>query len=125
MPESGLRDRFARPLRNLRLSVTDRCNLRCEYCMPEDDYAWLPREDVLQFEETSVLVDIFLALGVDTIRLTGGEPLLRRNLPALVRMIAAKRGPKDLALTTNGVLLGDRVDELKVAGLARVTVRLD
>jgi len=93
--------------------------------MPEDDYAWLPREDVLQFEQTSVLIDAFLALGVDTIRLTGGEPLLRRNLPALVRMIAAKRGLKDLALTTNGVLLADRIDELKAAGLARVTVSLD
>jgi len=118
-------DALGRPLRNLRLSVTDRCNLRCEYCMPENDYAWLPREDVLLFEETSALVDVFVALGVDTIRLTGGEPLLRRNLPALVRMIAAKRGLKDLALTTNGVLLADRVDELKAAGLARVTVSLD
>jgi len=118
-------DALGRPLRNLRLSVTDRCNLRCEYCMPEDDYTWLPREDVLQFEETSVLVDAFLALGVETIRLTGGEPLLQRNLPALVRMIAVKRGLKDLALTTNGVLLGDRIDELKAAGLARVTVSLD
>ena len=120
-----MNDALGRPLRNLRLSVTDRCNLRCEYCMPEDDYAWLPREDVLQFEQTSVLIDAFLALGVDTIRLTGGEPLLRRNLPALVRMIAAKRGLKDLALTTNGVLLADRIDELKAAGLARVTVSLD
>src|SRR5881296_2785366 len=71
-------DTFARPLGNLRLSVTDRCNLRCEYCMPEDDYVWLPREDVLHFEETSALVDVFLSLGVDKVRLTGGEPLLRR-----------------------------------------------
>src|SRR6266481_538667 len=84
-----LLDSLSRPLRNLRLSVTDRCNLRCEYCMPEDDYAWLPREDVLHFEETSALVDVFLALGVDKIRLTGGEPLLRRDLASLVRMIAA------------------------------------
>jgi GTP 3',8-cyclase len=120
-----MNDALGRPLRNLRLSVTDRCNLRCEYCMPGDDYAWLPREDLLQFEETSALIDAFLALGVSTIRLTGGEPLLRRNLPALVRMIAAKRGLKDLALTTNGVLLADRIDELKAAGLARVTVSLD
>jgi len=120
-----MNDALGRPLRNLRLSVTDRCNLRCEYCMPEDDYAWLPREDVLQFEETSVLIDAFLALGVSTIRLTGGEPLLRRNLPALVRTIAAKRGLKDLALTTNGVRLAGRIDELKAAGLARVTVSLD
>src|SRR5207302_950800 len=72
-----LADTLGRPLRNLRLSVTDRCNLRCEYCMPEDDYAWLPREDVLHFEEISALVDVFITLGVDRLRLTGGEPLLR------------------------------------------------
>ncbi len=83
-PSSPMKDTLGRPLRNLRLSVTDRCNLRCEYCMPEDDYAWLPREDVLHFEETSALVDVFLALGVDKIRLTGGEPLLRRDVSALV-----------------------------------------
>src|SRR5205809_3549187 len=100
-----LLDTFARPLRNLRLSVTDRCNLRCQYCMPEDDYAWLPREDVLHFEEISRLVDVFIALGVDKVRLTGGEPLMRRDLPALVGMLAAKAGLTDLALTTNGVLL--------------------
>ena len=79
-PSSLMNDTLGRPLRNLRLSVTDRCNLRCEYCMPEDDYVWLPREDVLHFEEISALVDVFLALGVDKIRLTGGEPLLRRDL---------------------------------------------
>src|SRR5579862_1888493 len=118
-------DRLGRPLRNLRLSVTDRCNLRCEYCMPEDDYVWLPREDVLHFEETSALVDIFLSLGVDKVRLTGGEPLLRRDVPALVRMLAAKPGLADLALTTNGVLLEDQVDALKAAGLGRITVSLD
>src|SRR5437899_7480097 len=118
-------DTFARPLRNLRLSVTDRCNLRCEYCMPEDDYVWLPREDVLHFEETSALVDVFIALGVDRIRLTGGEPLLRRDLPAFVRMIASKPGLEDLALTTNGVLLADQAAALKAAGLRRVTVSLD
>src|SRR6185503_6718779 len=118
-------DTLGRPLRNLRLSVTDRCNLRCEYCMPEDDYVWLPREDVLHFEETSALVDVFLSLGVDKVRLTGGEPLLRRDVAALVRMIAAKPGLNDLALTTNGVLLADQVDALKAAGLGRVTVSLD
>src|SRR5262245_4238678 len=74
----GLVDTFARPLRNLRLSVTDRCNLRCEYCMPEEDYVWLPREDLLQFEEMSTLVDAFMRVGVDRLRITGGEPLLRR-----------------------------------------------
>jgi cyclic pyranopterin phosphate synthase len=120
-----MKDTLGRPLKNLRLSVTDRCNLRCEYCMPEDDYVWLPREDVLHFEETSALVDVFLSLGVDKIRLTGGEPLLRRDLPSLVRMIAAKPGLEDLALTTNGVLLADQIEALKAAGLGRVTVSLD
>jgi cyclic pyranopterin phosphate synthase len=120
-----MNDTLGRPLRNLRLSVTDRCNLRCEYCMPEDDYVWLPREDVLHFEETSALVDVFLSLGVDKVRLTGGEPLLRRDVAALVGMIAAKPGLKDLALTTNGVLLADQIDALKAAGLGRITVSLD
>ena len=118
-------DRLNRPLRNLRLSVTDRCNLRCEYCMPEDDYVWLPREDVLHFEETSALVDVFLSLGVDKVRLTGGEPLLRRNLPVLVRMLAPKPGLHDLALTTNAVLLADQAEALAAAGLGRITVSLD
>ena len=121
----AMNDTLGRPLRNLRLSVTDRCNLRCEYCMPEDDYVWLPREDVLHFEETSALVDVFLSLGVDKVRLTGGEPLLRRDLPSLVQMIAAKPGLNDLALTTNGVLLAAQADALKAAGLGRITVSLD
>ena len=121
----ALLDTLHRPLRNLRLSVTDRCNLRCEYCMPEDDYVWLPREDVLRFEEISALVDIFISLGVDKVRLTGGEPLLRRDLPALVAMLAGKPGLADLALTTNGVLLADQVGALEAAGLGRVTVSLD
>jgi cyclic pyranopterin phosphate synthase len=120
-----MNDALGRPLRNLRLSVTDRCNLRCEYCMPEDDYAWLPREDVLQFEEMSALVDVFLSLGVDKIRLTGGEPLLRRDTPSLVRMLSGKAGLADLALTTNGVLLAGQIDALKAAGLGRITVSLD
>jgi cyclic pyranopterin phosphate synthase len=109
----------------LRLSVTDRCNLRCQYCMPEDDYVWLPREDVLHFEEISRLVDVFLELGVDRIRLTGGEPLLRRDLASLVRMVACKAGLNDLALTTNGILLADQIDDLRAAGLRRITVSLD
>src|SRR5712692_8051228 len=120
-----LLDTLARPLGNLRLSVTDRCNLRCEYCMPEDDYVWLPREDVLHFEEISALVDIFIVLGVNRVRLTGGEPLLRRDLPALVRILAAKSGLEDLALTTNGVLLADQAAALEAAGLRRVTISLD
>jgi cyclic pyranopterin phosphate synthase len=120
-----LRDRFNRPLRNLRLSVTDRCNLRCQYCMPEEEYVWLPREDVLHFEEMSALVDVFIGLGVDRLRLTGGEPLLRRDAASLVRMLAAKPGLSDLAMTTNGVLLADEADRLGRAGLHRITVSLD
>src|ERR1700726_3125484 len=104
-----LLDTFGRPLRNLRLSVTDRCNLRCAYCMPEADYIWLPREDVLHFEEISTLVDLFLRLGIDPLRLPGGEPLLRRDLAALVSMLSVKPGLTDLALTTNGVLLADQI----------------
>ena len=118
-------DTLGRPLRNLRLSVTDRCNLRCEYCMPEADYIWLPREDVLHFEEISTLVDVFISLGIDKVRLTGGEPLLRRDLPTLVRLLATKPDLKDLAITTNGTLLRDQIDALKDAGLGRVTVSLD
>jgi cyclic pyranopterin phosphate synthase len=118
-------DQFERPLRNLRLSVTDRCNLRCQYCMPEKDYVWLPREDMLHFEEISRLVDVFMSLGVNHIRLTGGEPLLRRDLSTLVDMLAGKEGLNDLALTSNGILLADQIAELKAAGLRRVTVSLD
>ena len=119
------RDVFERPLRNLRLSVTDRCNLRCAYCMPEQDYVWLPKDDLLQFEEIEALVELFLDEGVDKVRLTGGEPLLRRDLPVLVRGLAAKPRIRDLALTTNGVLLAGNAQALKDAGLHRVTVSLD
>ncbi len=118
-------DACGRPLRNLRISVTDRCNLRCQYCMPEEEYIWLPRADILTFEEISALVDLVLALGVDKVRLTGGEPLLRKDLPALVRMLAQKPRLQDLALTTNGVLLADQAQALYEAGLHRVTVSLD
>jgi cyclic pyranopterin phosphate synthase len=118
-------DTLGRPLRSLRLSVTDRCNLRCHYCMPEDEYLWLPREDVLSFEEISRLTDLFGELGVDRIRVTGGEPLLRRDLPSLITQLAAKSWVRDLALTTNGVLLADRAGELRAAGLHRLTVSLD
>jgi cyclic pyranopterin phosphate synthase len=118
-------DTFGRPLRNLRVSVTDRCNLRCQYCMPEKDYVWLPRSDILDFEEVGRLVDVFVGLGVDRLRLTGGEPLVRQNLPQLVRILASKPGIRDLALTTNGVLLEQHAVNLRAAGLHRVTVSLD
>lgn len=120
-----LLDQFTRPLRNLRLSVTDRCNLRCSYCMPEPEYVWLPREDILQFEEIERLVDVFLELGVDKLRLTGGEPLLRRDLPTLVARLAARPRIRDLAMTTNGVLLAQHADALARSGLHRLTVSLD
>ena len=120
-----LQDQFSRPLRNLRVSVTDRCNLRCSYCMPEQDYVWLPREDILHFEEIERLVDVFIRLGVDKIRLTGGEPLLRRDLPALVARLAARPAIRDLAMTTNGVLLAPHARALAEAGLHRLTVSLD
>ncbi|MEZ5102850.1 MAG: GTP 3',8-cyclase MoaA, partial [Thermoleophilia bacterium] len=117
-------DRLQRPLRNLRLSVTDRCNLRCSYCMPEENYVWLPHRDILSFEEIGRLVDVFRELGVTKVRLTGGEPLLRKDLPELVGMLAAK-GLDDLALTTTGVLLADQAEALARAGLHRLTVSLD
>ena len=120
-----LADVHGRFLRNLRVSVTDRCNLRCGYCMPEEEYVWLPREDILHFGEIAALADVFLDLGVDKVRLTGGEPLLRRDLPRLIRMLAAKPRIRDLALTTNGVLLAEHAAALKGAGLHRVTVSLD
>ncbi len=118
-------DTYGRRLRNLRLSVTDRCNLRCQYCMPEEEYLWLPRGEILHFEEISRLVDVFIQLGVDKVRLTGGEPLLRRDLPDLVRLLVAKPALRDVAMTTNGVLLAAEAHVLKAAGLHRVTVSLD
>jgi cyclic pyranopterin phosphate synthase len=118
-------DTFERPLGSLRVSVTDRCNLRCLYCMPEESYAWLPREDILSFEETALLADLFAEHGATKVRLTGGEPLLRRDLETLVESIAQRPWLEDLALTTNGVLLADHARSLRAAGLHRVTVSLD
>jgi GTP 3',8-cyclase len=122
---SLLTDKFGRPLGSLRLSVTDRCNMRCGYCMPEESYTWLPRESLLTFEELDRVAGIFLGLGAAKIRLTGGEPLLRHGLPELVRMLASRPGLDDLAMTTNGILLGQHAEALKTAGLRRVTVSLD
>ena len=120
-----LRDTLGRPLGSLRVSVTDRCNLRCRYCMPEDDYVWLPRASILTFEEIARLVGVFAGLGVDKVRLTGGEPLLRHDLPTLVAMIAGDARITDLAMTTNGLLLAKQAAALRAAGLSRVTVSLD
>ncbi len=125
----AITDRLDRPVTDLRVSVTDRCNLRCRYCMPRElfgaDHAFLDREQLLTFEELTRLVTIFLRLGVRKVRLTGGEPLLRRDLVDLVRMLAPLPGLEDLALTTNGVLLPKLAGPLADAGLARVTVSLD
>jgi cyclic pyranopterin phosphate synthase len=125
MSSLPVRDTQGRILRNLRVSVTDRCNLRCAYCMPEEEYVWLPRDEILHFEEIDRLVDVFIQLGVDKVRLTGGEPLLRRDLPRLIRLLAGKKALKDLAITSNGILLGEQSAPLKAAGLHRVTVSLD
>jgi cyclic pyranopterin phosphate synthase len=118
-------DRFGRPLRALRVSVTDRCNLRCRYCMPEDEYVWLPRASLLSFEELTRLVGVFAGLGVTKVRLTGGEPLLRHDLATLTRMLGRVPGVTDVALTTNGLLLARQAEALRAAGLRRVTVSLD
>jgi cyclic pyranopterin phosphate synthase len=125
-PAAGpLLDRLGRPLGNLRISVTDRCNLRCAYCMPEEEYSWLPKPSVMTLEELAALARAFVSLGVRRLRLTGGEPLLRRDLDKLVGMLAAIEGLEDLALTTNGVLLSAQAAALKRAGLSRLTVSLD
>jgi cyclic pyranopterin phosphate synthase len=126
---STVTDRLGRPVRDLRLSVTDRCNFRCIYCMPREsfgpDHAFLPRSEILSYEEFARLVRIFAHLGVSKVRLTGGEPLLRRDLESLVTMVAATPGIEDIALTTNGSLLAARASGMKAAGLDRVTVSLD
>ena len=139
IPENGvaatglLADKLGRPLRDLRISVTDRCNFRCSYCMPKEvfdkDYAYLPHSALLTFEEITRLARLFVAHGVHKIRLTGGEPLLRKNVEVLVEQLAALRTPDglplDLTLTTNGSVLARKAKALKAAGLKRVTVSLD
>ena len=123
------RDRRGRGLADLRISVIDRCNFRCPYCMPEDqyprDHEFLSKADRLRFEEIERLARIFVGLGVNKLRLTGGEPLLRRDLPELVRQLAAIPAASDLAITTNGSLLAEKVDALREAGLKRITLSLD
>ena len=126
---SGLQDQLLRPLSDLRISVTDRCNFRCRYCMPAEvfgpDYAFLPSEKILNFDEIERLVKIFVSLGVKKVRITGGEPLLRRDLPDLIERLHRIDGVEDIALTTNGMLLKKYAHSLAQAGLARVSVSLD
>jgi cyclic pyranopterin phosphate synthase len=124
----ALLDRFGRPLRDLRVSVTDRCNFRCQYCMPREvfgpDFEFLSRDEILSFEEIARLARVFAGLGVRKVRLTGGEPTLRANLPALIEMLSAIEGI-EVTLTTNGSLLAHQAQALAAAGLRRVTVSLD
>lgn len=118
-------DRFNRNITYLRISVTDRCNLRCRYCMPAEGVEWIPHAGILRFEEITEVVKVAVRLGINKIRLTGGEPLVRKGIQELVRMIAAVEGVKDLAVTTNGILLEKYAAELAAAGLHRVNVSLD
>jgi len=118
-------DKFGRRHDNLRISVTDRCNIRCFYCMPEDNPNYMPRADLLTYEEIGRFVGVVAGLGVRKIRLTGGEPLVRRDLPELVRLLVAIPGIEEVAMTTNGLLLSDMAAPLREAGLARITVHLD
>ncbi|HKC21739.1 MAG TPA: GTP 3',8-cyclase MoaA [Gaiellaceae bacterium] len=120
-----LRDSWGREIKSVRVSVTDKCNFRCTYCMPAEGLQWLRREEILSFEEIARLVSVLARLGVDEVRLTGGEPLVRRDLPVLVEQLAAIDGVHDLSLTTNGVLLDRLARPLVDAGLQRLNVSLD
>src|SRR3990172_7800922 len=120
-----LRDIYNRPLKDLRISVTDRCNFRCTYCMLFDEYEWVDKKEILTFEEIARLASLFVQLGGDKIRITGGEPLLRRDLEKLISKLSSLSGLKDLCLTTNGSLLAEKASALQFAGLKRVNVSLD
>ncbi|HEV3199729.1 MAG TPA: GTP 3',8-cyclase MoaA [Bryobacteraceae bacterium] len=124
-PSAPLIDSFGRVHDNLRISVTDRCNIRCFYCMPETDVQFVERREILDFEEIERFVAIAVGLGINKLRVTGGEPLVRRDLPVLIRRLSAIPGIRDLALTTNGVLLPDLAEALYDGGLRRLNVHLD
>lgn len=129
MVKSIIKDQLNRPLRDLRISVIDRCNFRCQYCMPAEifgpDFAFLPKSELLSYEEIERVAKLFIDLGVEKIRLTGGEPLMRKDLPILVKKLNQIEGLKDIALTTNGVMLPKYAEELYAAGLKRVNISLD
>lgn len=129
MPKVIIKDKLNRPLHDLRISVIDRCNFRCRYCMPAEkfgpDFSFLPKNALLTYEEIFRLAKIFINLGVEKIRLTGGEPLLRKDLPSLVEKLSSINGIKEIGLTTNGVLLPHFAEQLKKAGLKRVNISLD
>jgi cyclic pyranopterin phosphate synthase len=118
-------DALQRPMRDLRISVTDRCNFRCTYCMPFDEYEWIERTEVLSYEEFERLSRLFLQLGVQKIRLTGGEPLLRKDLHQLIARLSTLDGLNDISLTTNGAFLSDQAKDLRAAGLRRINVSVD
>src|SRR6266850_2433912 len=121
----SVQDSLHRGMRDLRISVTDRCNFRCTYCMPFDEYSWIDRQEVLSFEEIERLARLFLGFGVEKIRLTGGEPLVRKDLHRLVARLSGLRDSFDLSLTTNGALLAQQASELRAAGLRRINVSID
>jgi cyclic pyranopterin phosphate synthase len=129
MTKLQVKDQLSRPLKDIRISVIDRCNFRCQYCMPAElfgpDFTFLPRSELLSYEEIHRIAGIFIQLGVEKIRLTGGEPLMRKDLPVLVAMLSKIPGLKDIALTTNGVMLPKYAKQLKDAGLKRVNISLD
>jgi len=118
-------DVYSRPIKDLRISVTDRCNFRCTYCMPQDEYEWIEKKEILSFEEIARVARLFIRAGVEKIRLTGGEPLVRRDIESLVAELSRLEGLKDLCLTTNGSLLAEKAAALKAAGLRRINVSLD
>ena len=125
LTRAPLTDQFKRPITYLRISVTDKCNLRCVYCMPEAGLAWLPKSEILSYEEIAQLVKAAASAGVRSVRLSGGEPLIRRDLHRLVAAIHAVDGIEDISLSTNGLLLTEQIEALKAAGLRRVNVSLD
>jgi cyclic pyranopterin phosphate synthase len=125
MDRVTLRDSYGRPIRDLRISITDRCNFRCFYCMPQEAMEWQPKSEILTYEEIIQLAEIFVPLGVNKLRVTGGEPMLRRDLENLIARLACIPGVEDLALTTNAHFLRARAKGLKEAGLQRITVSLD
>ena len=118
-------DRFGRPHTNLRISVTDRCNIRCFYCMPSEDVAFMPKPEILSFEEITRVARVFAELGIDRIRITGGEPLVRRQLHELIRQLAGLPQIQQIAITTNAILLAHHAQKLRDSGLDRINVSLD
>jgi len=120
-----VRDKYNRPIKDIRISVTDRCNFRCTYCMPLDEYEWIDKKEILSFEEITRVARLFVRAGVEKIRLTGGEPLVRRDVESLVAELSQLEELKDLCLTTNGSLLAEKAAALKAAGLKRINVSLD